>query len=73
MKVKVCSVDVLVGSLIRATYNKGGEVKGYSARVEAIEPSKSGVDQILRIALLEGGYRSLLVSQIETLETISAE
>jgi len=66
--VKVCSVEVMVGSIIRPTYSKTpAETKEYHCEVEDIQPSKSGTDSILRVKLLEGGYRSLLVSQIKSL------
>jgi len=64
----VCSVEVMVGSIIKPTYSKvPTETKVYHCEVEDIQPSKSGTDSILRVKLLDGGYRSLLVSQITEL------
>ncbi len=67
--VKVCSVEVMVGSIIRPTYSKAvGELKSYGdCQVEAIQPSKLGSDFVLRVKLLDGGYRSFFASQIKSL------
>jgi|SanBayMetagenome_1026888.scaffolds.fasta_scaffold302258_1 hypothetical protein len=67
--VMVCSVEVMVGSIIRPTYSKAvGELKTYGdCQVEAIQLGQMGSDFVLRVKLLEGGYRSFFASQIKSL------
>lgn len=65
----VAGVEITIGSTIRPTYEKvPGETKTYNAIVEELKPSKTGLDTIILIKLIEGGYRSLLASKVEKIE-----